>query len=163
MGTSSAPAADRTFLREAIALARAGAAAGTGGPFGAVVVHEGRIVGRGQNRVTSTNDPTAHAEVVALREVCVALGRFHLPSATLYTSCEPCPMCLAAAYWAHIERIVFACTHDDAAAIGFADAFLYRELAAPPAARRLPLVPLLREEGVSVFREWAENPRHVLY
>ncbi len=161
MGT--APDSDLPFLREAIALARAGAASGAGGPFGAVVVHEGRIVGRGQNRVTSTNDPTAHAEVVALREACAALERFHLPAATLYTSCEPCPMCLAAAYWAHIARIVFACTHDDAAAIGFDDAFLYRELAAPPTARRLPLVPLLHKEGVAVFREWAENPRRIPY
>ena len=154
---------DRTFLREAIALARTGAASGVGGPFGAVVVFEERVVGRGQNQVTSTNDPTAHAEVVALRAACAALGRFHLTSATLYTSCEPCPMCLAAAYWAHVDRIVFACTHNDAAAIGFDDAFLYRELAAPPATRRIPLVPLLREEGVSVFREWAENPRRVPY
>ena len=154
---------DPTFLREAIALARAGAAAGTGGPFGAVVVHENRLVGRGQNRVTSTNDPTAHAEVVAIREACSALGRFHLTGSTLYTSCEPCPMCLAAAYWAHVDRIVFACTRDDAAAIGFDDAFLYRELVAAPAARRLPLVPLLREEGVSVFREWSENPRRIPY
>lgn len=161
MGNASNP--DLPFLREAIALARSGAAAGAGGPFGAVVVHEGHIVGRGQNRVTSTNDPTAHAEVVALREACAALGRFHLTGATLYTSCEPCPMCLAAAYWAHIERIVFACTHDDAAAIGFDDAFLYRELAAPPTARRLPLVPLLREEGVAVFREWSGNPRRIPY
>jgi tRNA(Arg) A34 adenosine deaminase TadA len=161
MGTS--PDADRTFLREAIALARAGAAAGTGGPFGAVVVHEGRIVGRGQNRVTSTNDPTAHAEIVALREACAALGRFHLTGATLYTSCEPCPMCLAAAYWAHVERIVFACTRDDAAAAGFDDAFLYRELAAAPATRRLPQVPLLREEGLAAFREWAENRRRIPY
>ncbi len=130
--------ADLAHLREAIALARAGAAGGCGGPFGAVIVHEGRVVGRGENRVTSTNDPTAHAEMVAIRAACTNLGRFHLAGATLYTSCEPCPMCLAAAYWAHVARIVFACTRDDAAAIGFDDAFLYRELVAPPAARRVP-------------------------
>ena len=140
-----------------------GAAAGTGGPFGAVIVCEGRIVGRGQNRVTSTNDPTAHAEVVALREACTALSRFHLAGATLYASCEPCPMCLAAAYWAHIERIVFACTRDDAAAIGFDDAFLYRELVAPPAVRRVPEIPLLRDEGLVAFREWTANPRRIAY
>ena len=155
--------ADLAHLREAIALARAGAAGGCGGPFGAVIVCGGRIVGRGQNRVTSTNDPTAHAEVVALREACAALGRFHLASATLYTSCEPCPMCLAAAYWAHIERIVFACTRDDAAAIGFDDAFLYRELVAPSAVRRVPSIPLLRNEGLIAFREWTENPRRIAY
>ena len=157
------PADDLPFLREAIALARAGAASGVGGPFGAVIVHEGRIVGRGQNQVTSTNDPTAHAEVVAIREACAALKRFHLAGATLYTSCEPCPMCLAAAYWAHVERIVYACTRDDAAAIGFDDAFLYRELAAPFAARRIPSIPLLRDEGLAAFREWTANPRRVQY
>jgi len=155
--------ADLPFLREAIALARAGATGGVGGPFGAVIVHEGRIVGRGQNRVTGTNDPTAHAEVVAIREACTALGRFHLEGATLYTSCEPCPMCLAAAYWAHIRRIVHACTRDDAAAIGFDDAFLYRELAAPAAARHIPSIPLLRDEGLAAFREWTANPRRIQY
>ena len=157
------PEINHSFLREAIALARAGAAAGTGGPFGALIVFDGRIVGRGQNRVTSTNDPTAHAEVVAIREACASLGRFHLTGATLYTSCEPCPMCLAAAYWAHVARIVYACTRDDAAAIGFDDAFLYRELTAPSAARRIPQVPLLREEGVTVFRDWAGNPGRIPY
>ena len=160
---NASPEPDLPFLREAIGLAHAGAAEGMGGPFGAVIVCAGRIVGRGQNRVTSTNDPTAHAEVVALRDACAALGRFHLTGATLYTSCEPCPMCLAAAYWAHVARIVFACTRDDAAAIGFDDAFLYRELVAPPAARRVPEIPLLREEGLVAFREWATNPRHVPY
>ena len=156
-------AADLPFLREAIALARAGAASGVGGPFGAVIVHEGRIVSRGQNHVTSANDPTAHAEVVAIREACAALKRFHLAGATLYTSCEPCPMCLAAAYWAHVERIVYACTRDDTAAIGFDDAFLYRELAAPAAARRIPAIPQLRDEGLVAFGEWTENPRRVPY
>jgi len=154
---------DKTFLREAIALARAGAAAGVGGPFGAVVVHEGRVIGRGQNRVTSTCDPTAHAEVVALREACAALRQFHLPDATLYSSCEPCPMCLAAAYWAHVARIVFAGTRTDAAAAGFDDEFLYRELTLPPEARRLPLVPLLRAEGVVAFDEWRHQPGRIPY
>ncbi len=154
---------DFPFLREAIALARTGAAGGVGGPFGAVVVAGDRIVGRGQNRVTSTNDPTAHAEVVALRDACAALGRFHLAGATLYTSCEPCPMCLAAAYWAHVDRIVYACTRDDAAAIGFDDAFLYRELVAPPSTRRIPEIPLLRDEGLVAFREWTDNPRRIRY
>ncbi len=154
---------DLHFLREAIALARAGAAAGIGGPFGAVVVHDGHIVGRGENRVTSTNDPTAHAEVVAIRQACTTLGRFHLAGTTLYTSCEPCPMCLAATYWAHVDRIVFACTRDDAAAIGFDDAFLYRELVTPQAERRIPEIPLLRDEGLVAFREWGDNPGRVSY
>lgn len=157
------PDTDLTYLREAIALARAGAAAGLGGPFGAVLVDEGRIVGRGQNQVTSANDPTAHAEIVALREACATLRRFHLTGATLYTSCEPCPMCLAAAYWAHVGRIVFACTRDDAAAIGFDDAFLYREIATPSTSRRIPCDAILREEGLAAFRLWMENPRRTPY
>ena len=154
---------DETFLRDAIALARAGAAAGVGGPFGAVLVQEGRVIGRGQNRVTSSFDPTAHAEVVALREACASLRQFHLRGATLYTSCEPCPMCLAAAYWSHVDRIVFAGTRADAAAAGFDDEFLYRELALPPNARRLPVVPLLHAEGVIVFDEWRRLSGRIPY
>jgi guanine deaminase len=163
MSLPSDPRSDESFLREAIALAREGSASGVGGPFGALVVQAGRIIGRGQNRVTSTHDPTAHAEVVAIREACAALRQFHLPEATLYTSCEPCPMCLAAAYWAHVGRIVYACTRDDAAAIGFDDAVLYREIALGPGERRVPMVPLLRAEGVEVFRDWTRNPRRVPY
>ena len=154
---------DVTFLREAIALARAGAAAGVGGPFGAVIVREGRVIGRGQNRVTSSFDPTAHAEVVALREACTALRQFHLRGTTLYTSCEPCPMCLAAAYWAHVDRIVFAGTRADAAAAGFDDEFLYRELTLPLETRHLPVVPLLRAEGVVAFDEWRRLSGRIPY
>ena len=154
---------DESFLRAAIALARASSASGVGGPFGAILVQDGTIVGRGQNRVTSTYDPTAHAEVVAIREACAGLRQFHLSGATLYTSCEPCPMCLAAAYWAHVERIVYACTRDDAAAIGFDDAVLYREIARGPGERRVPMVPLLRAEGIEVFREWERNPQRIPY
>lgn len=163
MPFQSAAPSDESFLRAAIALARAGSTSGVGGPFGAILVQSGLIVGRGQNRVTSTYDPTAHAEVVAIREACAASRQFHLAGATLYTSCEPCPMCLAAAYWAHVERIVYACTRDDAAAIGFDDAVLYREIALMPGERRVPMVPLLRAEGVEVFREWEHNPQRVPY
>ena len=154
---------DESFLREAIDLARTGSASGAGGPFGAILVQGSTVVGRGQNRVTSSNDPTAHAEVVAIRTACAAQQQFHLAGATLYTSCEPCPMCLAAAYWARVERVVYACTRDDAAAIGFDDAMLYREIALGPGERRVPMVPLLRAEGVEVFREWERNPRRVPY
>ena len=157
---------DESFLREAIALARAGSASGVGGPFGAILVQGGTIVGRGQNCVTSAHDPTAHAEVVAIREACAAQRQFHLAGATLYTlyaPSRPCPMCLAAAYWAHVGRIVYACTRDDAAAIGFDDAVLYREIARGPGERRVPMVPLLRAEGVDVFREWERNPRRIPY
>ncbi|HTZ21809.1 MAG TPA: nucleoside deaminase [Opitutaceae bacterium] len=163
MSLPSASRSDELFLREAIELARAGAASGVGGPFGAILVQGGKIVGRGQNRVTSSNDPTAHAEVVAIRAACAAQRQFHLAGTTLYTSCEPCPMCLAAAYWARVERIVYACTRDDAAAIGFDDAMLYREIALGPGERRVPMVPLLRPEGVEVFREWERNPQRVPY
>ena len=146
------------FLREAIALARAGATSTIGGPFGALVVHEGLVIGRGQNLVTSALDPTAHAEVVAVRAACSTLQQFHLRGATLYTSCEPCPMCLAAAYWARIARIVYACTREDAAAAGFDDALIYAEISLPPEARQLPMTALLREEGAAAFKEWEANP-----
>ena len=149
---------ERQFLREAIALARAGAASTTGGPFGALVVHEGLVIGRGQNLVTSMLDPTAHAEVVAIRAACSTLQQFHLRGTTLYTSCEPCPMCLAAAYWARISRVVYACTREDAAAAGFDDALIYAEIPRPPEARQLPMTGLLREEGAAAFREWKANP-----
>ncbi|WP_430397208.1 nucleoside deaminase [Ferrovibrio sp.] len=151
------------FMRRAIALSREHMQAGHGGPFGAVVVMDGRIIGEGWNRVTGTNDPTAHAEVVAIREACKTLGRFDLRGATLYTSCEPCPMCLSAAYWARIDWLYYANTQDDAAAIDFDDAFLYRELALPMEQRSLPCSPLLRDEALTVFNEWRDKPDKVPY
>lgn len=151
------------FMRRAIALSREHMQAGHGGPFGAVVVVDGRIVGEGWNQVTGTNDPTAHAEVVAIREACRTLGRFDLRGATLYTSCEPCPMCLSAAYWARIDGLYYANTQDDAAAIDFDDAFLYRELALPMEKRTLPCAPLLRDEALTVFNEWRDKPDKVPY
>ena len=152
-------------MREAIRLSREGCAAGEGGPFGAVIVETatGRAVGRGCNRVLSTNDPTAHAEVVAIREASHALGRFHLDGCQLFASCEPCPMCLAAAYWARIDRIWYANAREDAAAIGFQDESLYAELAAPLDRRTMPLVRLLGGEARAVFDEWARSPGRRLY
>jgi tRNA(Arg) A34 adenosine deaminase TadA len=138
-------------------------AAGAGGPFGAVIVKDGRIVGEGWNRVTSTNDPTAHAEVVAIREACRALGTFKLDGAVLYTSCEPCPMCLAATYWARIGRIVYANSRADAAAIGFDDDFLYREIPLPLEARSIPIVRALAGEAIRVFEDWAAKPDRIAY
>ena len=143
-----------TFLRRAIDLARTSAASLAGGPFGAVIVHDGEIIAEGTNRVTSTNDPTAHAEVVAIREACSRLGSFRLDGCILYASCEPCPMCLGAIYWAHIERIHYAATRDDAAAAGFDDSLIYRELAVEPGERSIAMVRGLEEEGTEPFRVW---------
>lgn len=159
----SDPTEDARYLREAIALARRGVREGAGGPFGALVVRDGAVLGRGWNRVTSTHDPTAHAEIVALREACRAAGSHALPGATVYASCEPCPMCLAALWWGRVARVVFAATREDAAAAGFDDAAIYEELARPLGERRLPLTPLLREEGLPLFDEWLASPHRVPY
>ncbi len=156
-------AGDPLRMREALALALEGVRSGAGGPFGALVVREGRVLGRGCNRVTSTNDPTAHAEIVALREACAAAGSFALPGAELYTSCEPCPMCLGAIWWARIARVYYAGTRADAAEAGFDDAALYEEVARPLPARVLPLVPLLRDEARAAFAAWAGKADRVRY
>jgi tRNA(Arg) A34 adenosine deaminase TadA len=140
-------------MARAIELSLANVAAG-GGPFAAVVVKDGVIVAEGANRVTATNDPTAHAEIVAIRAACRALGAFQLTGCDVYTSCEPCPMCLAALYWARPERVYFGNTAADAAAVGFDDAFLYAELAGPREQRRLPMEQLLRDEALAAFRAW---------
>jgi tRNA(Arg) A34 adenosine deaminase TadA len=150
-------------MREAIRLAEDGMRGGRGGPFGCVVVRRGEIVGRGYKRVTSTNDPTAHAEVVAIREACQALDTFQLEDCELYTSCEPCPMCLAAIYWARIPRVHFANTRADAASIGFDDDFLYEEIAKDIAERRLEMKSLLRDEAMASFREWTEKADKIRY
>ncbi|WP_439596999.1 nucleoside deaminase [Falsiroseomonas sp.] len=154
---------DEDFMRQAIALSRRGMAEGAGGPFGAVVVLDGRVVAEGWNQVTSTNDPTAHAEIVALRRACAALGRFELRGATVFTSCEPCPMCLAALYWARCDRVVYANDRQQAAAIGFDDEFLYREVAKPIEARSLPMQRLLGAEALEVFAAWTEKPDRTPY
>ena len=150
-------------MREAIQLAIDGLNVGRGGPFGAVVVKDGQIVGRGSNCVTSTNDPTAHAEIIAIREACRRLSTFDLGGCELYTSCEPCPMCLAAIYWARLERLYFSATAADAAAAGFDDAFIAREFALPPANRSIPTQRLLESEAAAPFRAWDAKPDKVPY
>ena len=150
-------------MREAIRLSLVQMRAGNGGPFGAVVVRRGRIVGRGYNQVTATNDPTAHAEVVAIREACRKLKTFKLADCELYTSCEPCPMCLAAIYWARLKRVYFGNTRQDAARIQFDDEFLYREVALPLPQRSLPMKQLLHREALRAFVEWEAKPDKVLY
>jgi tRNA(Arg) A34 adenosine deaminase TadA len=142
------------YMREAIRLASEGASSGRGGPFGCVVVRRGEIVGRGNNGVTSTNDPTAHAEVTAIRDACARLQTFQLNDCELYTSCEPCPMCLAAIYWARIPTVFYGNGRDDAAAIGFDDAFIYEQVALPPEQRTVAMKPLLRDEALTSFRLW---------
>lgn len=154
---------DAPFLREAIRLSRDRMRQGRGGPFGAVVARDGAIVARGWNAVTSSNDPTAHAEVVAIRRACRKLDSFSLAGCVLYASCEPCPMCLAAAYWARVDRLVYAATRDDAARAGFDDAVIYREVPLPPGDRSLPTDTLLRAEAVAVFDEWLAKADRVEY
>jgi guanine deaminase len=150
-------------MQAAIAEALGGVAAGRGGPFGCVIVQGGQIVGRGANLVTSTNDPTAHAEIVAIRNACQRLGTFRLAGCELYASCEPCPMCLAAIYWARIDRYYFGCTAGDAAAIGFSDEMIRRQFALPDALRSIPAMPLLRAESLAAFEAWAKKPDRVPY
>ena len=151
------------FMRAAIRLANDKMRRGDGGPFGAVVVRRDKIVGRGWNRVTSTNDPTAHAEVTAIQDACHRLKTFRLEECEIYTSCEPCPMCLAAIYWARIGKIFYAGARRDAAAAGFDDDLIYRELARPISRRKIPMRQLLRSEGLKVFREWRDKPDKIRY
>ena len=150
-------------MRRAIELAQKGVNEGQGGPFGAVVVRDGEIVGEGCNRVTSTNDPTAHAEVVAIRAACQNLDSFQLDGCVIYTSCEPCPMCLGAIYWARPAKMFFACTHRDAANAGFDDSFIYEEIKRPIEARRIESINFLRDEGLKVFENWAHKTDKTKY
>ncbi len=153
----------KQYMGEAIDLAAGGVERGEGGPFGAVVVKAGKIVGRGCNRVIVDCDPTAHAEMLAIREATRRLGEVHLVGATLYTSCEPCPMCLSAAYWAHIDRVCYAATAVDAAALGFDDRFILQQLRLLPEQRRIPMEPLMREQALGVFRKWQESEQGRIY
>lgn len=144
-------------MRRAIALALENVRTGRGGPFAALVVKYGRVIAEGTNRVTSNSDPTAHAEVVAIREACRKLNDFQLTGCDLYTTCEPCPMCLGAIYWARPARVFYAGTAADAAASGFDDALIYDELKRPPAERRITMTQLLRDESLAVFDAWKKQ------
>lgn len=152
-----------SFMREAIRISLTKMRGDQGGPFGAVVVRKGKIIGRGWNRVTSTNDPTAHAEVVAIRDACRRLKSFQLDDCELYTSCEPCPMCLAAVYWARLKRIYYGNTRKDAARIAFDDDFIYREVALPISSRKIPMKQLLRKEALAAFVEWKNKADKIPY
>ena len=155
--------ANPEFLRRAISLATQNVLEGKGGPFGAVIVREGKIVGEGANSVTTTNDPTAHGEVNAIRAAARALGTFDLAGCELYTSCEPCPMCLASAYWARIDAIYYGATAADAAKAGFDDAFLYDEMRKQHAERIIPSTQMLKEEAWASFKAWLESPNKIQY
>ena len=149
-------------MRRAVALSLENVENG-GGPFGAVIVKDGEIIAEGTNRVTANNDPTAHAEVTAIRAACSSLETFQLNGAVVYTSCEPCPMCLSAIYWAGIDKIYYGNTKKDADEINFGDDFIYEEIAKPYAARRIPMMQLLRDEALAAFRAWDEKPDKVEY
>lgn len=148
---------DKIFMTRAIRLAEEGMNKNAGGPFGCVVVKDGKIIAEGHNCVTSTNDPTAHAEVVAIRKACEVLGTFQLNDCTIYTSCEPCPMCLGAIYWARPQKVYYACNKNDAANIDFDDQFIYEEMDKPLTVRRIPFEQILQQEGVDVFNKWANK------
>jgi tRNA(Arg) A34 adenosine deaminase TadA len=151
------------FMQEAIRLSEEGVRANRGGPFGCVVVRRGTVIARGSNQVTSANDPTAHAEITAIREACRTLGTFQLADCELYTSCEPCPMCLAAIYWARIPRVFYGNTRADAAAIGFDDDFIYGQIPLPPGERSVKMESCLREAAQGAFAEWAAKPDKIRY
>lgn len=154
---------DEAFLRRAITLSLEMTDANEGGPFGAVVVRAGEIIGEGWNRVTSACDPTAHAEIMAIRKACQRLGTFELSGCEIYASCEPCPMCLSAIYWARLDRLTFAADRTDAAAVGFDDDWLYREVPKPPEARLLPTRQDLREEAQKALARWLEKEDRIPY
>jgi guanine deaminase len=151
------------FMRRAIAMAQENVRSGRGGPFAALITKDSRVVAEGANIVTATNDPTAHAEIVAIREACRVLKNFQLAGCDLYTTCEPCPMCLGAIYWARPARVYYAGVAADAAEAGFDDAFIYDELKRAPESRRIPMIPLLREEALAVFALWKREPNKARY
>ncbi|MFH1119155.1 MAG: nucleoside deaminase [Bacteroidota bacterium] len=153
----------KRYMTEAIHLAQQNIENGNGGPFGAVIVKDGRIIASGSNHVTSWNDPTAHAEVVAIREACRVLGSFQLDGCEIYTSCEPCPMCLGAIYWARPDKVYYAAGKEDAADAGFDDDFIYRELDLHPSMRSIPAHQFMREEATNVFTNWIKSEFKVPY
>jgi len=154
---------DKQFMQKAIDLAYENVTAGTGGPFGAVVVKNGDVIGQGANTVTSNNDPTAHAEVNAIRDACRNLGTFHLTGCTIYSSCQPCPMCLAAIYWAHIEKLFYACTNQDAANIGFDDDYILREISKDIDQQIIPAEQLMHDEAMKPFESWDNSGDRIEY
>jgi guanine deaminase len=154
---------DNPFMARAIQLALENVRSGSGGPFGSVIVKDGDVVAEAANRVTATNDPTAHAEVLAIRQACQKLGLFELRGCHLYTSCEPCPMCLGAIYWARIDKVYFGSLAADAAKAGFDDSAIYAEIAQSHAQREIPMIQIMREEALAAFRAWEEKPGKILY
>ena len=154
---------DQPFMARAIQLSIENVHSDRGGPFGAVIVKDGSIIAEGTNQVTSTYDPTAHAEVIAIREACRNRSAFQLSGCEIYTSCEPCPMCLGAIYWAHLSRIYFATHATDASAVGFDDLLIYREITQPHSTRRIPMIQMMREEALAAFRAWEEKPNKMTY
>src|ERR1700690_2728997 len=154
---------DNPFMVRAIQLSLDNVISGQGGPFGAVIVKSGAIIAEGVNCVTSTNDPTAHAEVVAIREACAKMGAFELHGCEIYTSCEPCPMCLGAIYWARLARIYFGNVAADASKIGFDDSFIYQEFDQPFSQRSIPMVQMMHEQALAAFRAWQDKPNKIPY
>jgi tRNA(Arg) A34 adenosine deaminase TadA len=150
-------------MERAIHLSLENVRSGRGGPFGCVIAKDGDLIAEGVNEVTASNDPTAHAEILAIRRASQKLGRFELAGCDIYSSCEPCPMCLSAIYWARIERIYFANLTADAARIGFDDSAIYAELKRPPAQRRIQMIQMMREEALAAFREWETQPGKIPY
>jgi guanine deaminase len=154
---------DNPFMARAIQLSLDNVLSGKGGPFGAVIVKNAEIVAEGVNRVTAINDPTAHAEIVAIREACAKLRAFELIDCEIYTSCEPCPMCLGAIYWTRLGRVYFGNLASDASTIGFDDSFIYREIAQVLRKRSIPMVPMMRKQALAAFRAWREKPNKIPY
>jgi len=154
---------ENPFMARAIRLSIENVQSADGGPFGAVIVKDGKIIAEASNQVTTGNDPTAHAEVLAIREACKKLNTFELPGCEMYTSCEPCPMCLGAIYWARLDRVYFGNTAADAEEVGFSDAFIYEEIARPHAQRNVPMIQMMREQALAGFRAWAEKPNKTPY
>lgn len=154
---------EEKFMLEAITLSQNGVRNNEGGPFGCVIVKDDKIIGRGNNRVTSSNDPTAHAEVVAIRDACKNLETFQLEDCEIYTSCEPCPMCLGAIYWARPKVVYYANTREDAAGIGFDDSMIYNEMVCDLTQRKIPIINLGREDAMKIFAEWKEKDDKIKY
>lgn len=153
---------DEKFMQQAIDLSIENVANG-GGPFGAVIVRDGEVIATGTNRVTATCDPTAHAEVSAIRAACAKLGDFKLTGCTIYSSCEPCPMCLSALYWAGVERIFYGNTKEDAKAINFDDSFIYDQIALDYSERSIPCINIMREQALAGFKAWSDKEDKILY